>query len=368
MSMSENPEDLSKANLGELRITLLRDFWIKVTMALTDTIGAKSALDVLTPYFIHHAKYVESLIQSSQIKFSTLEEIFAEFAGANQMVNRTKVSGELREKGVLYKAIDCATRGASSVACICSCRLASEPVLEDFNSDYRIMMNQSLSEGDPFCSWTIAKKERLYTTDLGGKLADLEPPSVDKSAAEEVVPQILGEFWSISTRAFIEAIGPERTREILTERQRTFGGESAANILALSGSEGETFLGTGRTAVLMNEIFQIKGDDISIGQNRIEREISECPLSGSPVEVCYQYEAFLNGMLRKIEPDCELKYDRMMTKGDGACHWVIRKNLVTKDEERHEDPLRILAIRLAKGEISDDEFEKKKALLMGAGF
>jgi uncharacterized membrane protein len=58
----------------------------------------------------------------------------------------------------------------------------------------------------------------------------------------------------------------------------------------------------------------------------------------------------------------------MMTKGDKNCHWVIKKSLVTGDKEHHEDPLRILAIRLAKGEISDDEFEKKKTILKRAGY
>jgi hypothetical protein len=365
MSMSENSQDLSKANLDELRINLLRDFWIKATMALTDTIGAKSALDVLTPYFIHHAKYTESLILSSQIKFSTMEEIFNGFASGNQMVNRTKVSGELREKGVLYKATDCATKGASSVACICNCRLTSEPVLEDFNSEYRIMMNQSLSEGDPLCSWTIAKKERLYTTDLGSKIADLEPPSVDKSVADEAASQILGEFWSISTRAFIEAVGQEKTREILTERQRTFGKECAVNIIAISGSERGTVEGAGRAVGFLNEVFQMKGDDTSLRLNIIGREISECPFSGSPVEVCAQYEAFCNGICEAIDPSFEFVYDRLMTKGDKTCHWTIsKKGESSKEKATEDDALKTLRLRFAKGEITTEQYRQLRDILL----
>ncbi|MDD1755380.1 MAG: SHOCT domain-containing protein [Methanomassiliicoccales archaeon] len=351
-----------------MRVRLLRAFWINATMALTDTVGAKSALDALRPYFIHHGKYTASMIRSQQIKFSTPEDIYYGCARSNQMVNHTKVCGELREKGVLYKAMDCATKGASSVACICNCRLTIEPALEDLNSEYGILMNQSLSGGDLLCSWTIASKGLMHTTDLGDKIADLEPPPIDAELFEEFAPAVLGEYWAISTKSFIEVVGEDRTREILTERQREFGGESAVGIISLFGLEEGTKVSPGEAMGFMSEVFQMMGDGGSADLPLVEKEISECPFSGSPEEVCYQYEAFLNGLLSKIEPDCELKYDRMMTKGDKTCHWAIRKCLETKVKERPGDPLIILALRLARGEISDEEFEKKKALLKGAGF
>jgi hypothetical protein len=366
--MTKNFEGLSKTFLFELRVRLLRDFWINATMALTDTVGAKSALDALRPYFVHHGKYTASMIRSQQIKFSTPEDIYYGSARSNQMVNHTKVCGELRERGVVYNAMDCATKGASSVACICNCRLTIEPALEDLNSEYGILMNQSLSNGDPLCSWTIARKGLMHTTDLGDKIADLEPPPVDAELSEGFAPAVLGEYWAISTKSFIEVVGEDRTRDILTERQRAFGSESAASIISLSGLQKGTRGSSDEAIRFMSEVFLMVCDDGSADSSLVEKEIFECPFSGSPVEVCYQYEAFLNGLLSKIEPDCEFKYDRMMTKGDKTCHWVIRKGLETKGKERPEDPLRILALRLARGDISDEEFEKKKALLMSAGF
>ena len=235
--MSVDADHISGEDLGELRVKLLRELWIKATMALTDTVGAKSALDVLSPYFVHHAKYTSSLVQSHHLKRSTPEEIYYGCAQANQAVNHTKVSGELREKGVLYKAVDCGTRGASSVACICNCRLTTEPMLEDLNSEYGILMNQSLSEGDPLCSWVIARKGRSHMTDIGDKIADLGPPPLDRSFLEETAPAILGEFWTIATRSFVEAVGHEKAKEVLVGRQRILGRDSAAELILSSGSK-----------------------------------------------------------------------------------------------------------------------------------
>jgi uncharacterized membrane protein len=65
-----------------------------------------------------------------------------------------------------------------------------------------------------------------------------------------------------------------------------------------------------------------------------------------------------------------------MTKGDNTCHWVVRKKEprepVKRDftkitsTEKHEDKdeaLRVLRIRLAKGEITKQEYGELRELL-----
>ena len=109
----------------------------------------------------------------------------------------------------------------------------------------------------------------------------------------------------------------------------------------------------------------MKGDDISIGSEQIEREISECPFSGSPVEVCAQYEAFLNGLIGEIEPNCELMYDRMIDWGDRTCHWVIRKKLGLAREKTEDDgALKALKLRFAKGEITPEQYRQFRDILL----
>jgi len=62
----------------------------------------------------------------------------------------------------------------------------------------------------------------------------------------------------------------------------------------------------------------------------------------------------------------------MMTKGDKTCHWTIKKKgeLVKeklKEEAPSDDPVKMLAMRFAKGEITEEELEKKVAHLRKLG-
>jgi hypothetical protein len=48
-------------------------------------------------------------------------------------------------------------------------------------------------------------------------------------------------------------------------------------------------------------------------------------MQGAPPEVCKQFEVMFIGVCEWINPDCRFAYDRMMSKGDLMCHWVVKK-------------------------------------------
>ena len=109
-----------------------------------------------------------------------------------------------------------------------------------------------------------------------------------------------------------------------------------------------------------------------MGEGCTEGTIIECPFSSSSSEICAQYEAFFNGICEAIDPEYEFIYDRMMTKADMTCHWVIRKKgELTKEKSKEGSSSDDLAKRLAQkfidGEISEEEFERKMALLKKHG-
>jgi uncharacterized membrane protein len=58
----------------------------------------------------------------------------------------------------------------------------------------------------------------------------------------------------------------------------------------------------------------------------------------------------------------------MMTKGDKTCHWTIRKKGEAakekiKEESPSDDPVKMLTTMYIKGEITEEEFRKKMAVL-----
>jgi uncharacterized membrane protein len=62
----------------------------------------------------------------------------------------------------------------------------------------------------------------------------------------------------------------------------------------------------------------------------------------------------------------------MMTKGDKTCHWTISKKgeaarEKAKDEATTDDPVKTLTMRFARGEITEEELERKLAHLRKLG-
>jgi hypothetical protein len=55
----------------------------------------------------------------------------------------------------------------------------------------------------------------------------------------------------------------------------------------------------------------------------------------------------------------------MMTKGDGSCHWTIKKKEEQKapDDRHPTDHLDRLIRKFIDGEITEDEFKNKMAVL-----
>jgi hypothetical protein len=89
-------------------------------------------------------------------------------------------------------------------------------------------------------------------------------------------------------------------------------------------------------------------------------EVSDCPCQIFSPEYCGQIGALFDGMVQTLNPDYEFGYDRMITKGDKACHWTVRKR---SQPIQLDDPMKVLKMRLVKGEINKEEYKSLKALL-----
>jgi predicted hydrocarbon binding protein len=80
-----------------------------------------------------------------------------------------------------------------------------------------------------------------------------------------------------------------------------------------------------------------------------------------PETICMNFQSFFKGMVSALNPDYEFAYSRMITKGDNECHWTIKKK---QSSRQVDDPLKVLKLRFAKGEITKEEYEELKAMLV----
>jgi hypothetical protein len=98
------------------------------------------------------------------------------------------------------------------------------------------------------------------------------------------------------------------------------------------------------------------------------KEISECPFSGSPSEIGEQLECFANGVCEVINPEFEVTHPKAMCRGDATCVRVISRKAqaperASKNFQGNDAHITVLKSRLAKGEMSLEEYRLLKEVL-----
>jgi hypothetical protein len=99
-------------------------------------------------------------------------------------------------------------------------------------------------------------------------------------------------------------------------------------------------------------------------------KVTVCPFQDAPALACREFELVMRGVCEVIYPGYEFAYDRIMTKGDEYCTWTLRKKAEVLSENKvvqpreEDEPMKVLSLRLARGEISEEEYERKVELIL----
>lgn len=359
----------------ELSSCLLREWWLSSTQALVDNAGSEKALNLMLPHFINHGR------AGGFVHFNSphhMENSFEDTIIGRSMWPRAFHGADIKVKfgkcGAIVEAFDCRTKGVSKEACICFCEVSAQSCteqtasLEGIEMDFEETLTRSLSFGDNNCEWRFAKRGVQFLDE-----SMVDSPHFNFSDEEQRFWLLAGsgEAWVMATKSFCDWAGSPKALEVLQQKMRN-SGLAVGKRLAERKWQGITTYDLLLHIIVLINSSQQKKCNSSICQDRSEGEILECPFSQSPVEICMQYEAFFNGLCEAIDPEYEFIYDRMMTKGDKTCHWVVRRkgDRVKEEPEKSvssEDLAKNLALRMAKGEITLDEFERSIASLRKHG-
>jgi hypothetical protein len=371
-SWLDHPREISGAERRELSIGLIREWFLSATQVLVDHVGSEEALSHLKPYFIntgmagahniptfHGMDFEEATVSLQIIPYMW------------PLVTSGRLNNIFRadDNSSIYEIAGCGTGGRSKEACTCICQYTLNAGVGE-NRGWELIMDRSLSFGDPTCHLlvnAINNVPKVAAID-SYRIPECEIPPIQ---AEDVwgflALAYIGETWSNATRALIDCVGSEKMMVDLGSQMRSIGISFTKRFSSSPASNGET----GQAIIDIIDMIQTlhlrKGTT-----SKTEGTLRECPFSSSPHEICLQYEAFFNGICEAVDPSFEFKYDRMMTKGDKTCHWTIRKKedrskAGPKKEEAPDNPEKALALRLARGEISLEEFEKNIASIRKHG-
>jgi hypothetical protein len=252
--------------------------------------------------------------------------------------------------------------------CIAICHYYSEGVCEYVNPEFEYVWTHHLTNHDGCCRYIVKKKS--MKTDLS-KLGELEKTIPVLKMSQELrdllsLMLVAGQMM-MCTNASVDAIGSERTVELVAPLARKTGMELGAKLIVET--RGINDAPTIRDKLdFLNSALAHRGDPAIVTSSGIEKEIIDCPGKDLVPEMCEHLEELLRGVCEAINPDYEFAYDRMMSKGDHSCHWTVRKKKEVakekpKEETPSDDPMKILKMRFAKGEISKSEYEEMRDLL-----
>jgi predicted hydrocarbon binding protein len=359
------PLEISEEKKKELSIGLLREWWMTTVHTLTDAIGPGSALVHLKPYYINSGRAgAINIVQLTGLPTDNAGELLAVWIGiANARISEGKIGIRESSKDLAFAEVSgCETKGVNREACYCFCVFTCSGINE-VNQHFETELIRSIPWGDDNC---------CFRTIRTGAETSVKPktwvviPKISSDLTNYLGLAYCGEFWTDATRANIDALGSDeaikRLKVVMNESGMTVG----KKIVEMELKESSI----GNVIHLLNELHQ-KKESCSWGKDSSSGEVTDCPFSSSPPEMCYQYEAFFNGICEVIDPDYEFVYDRMMTKGDDACHWMIRKKMepVQSQEQRiikesSETPLELLKKRFVKGEITPEQYRQYRDILL----
>jgi len=276
---------------------------------------------------------------------------------------------EIRDGGAIVELYVCPVTviNAPPEICIAMSHNIAQGLCHAMNPEYEFVFTHHLSNNDGCCRYIVKKKSSKVNLDDLGSLQKTIPLNLSQDEINMVSGGVCYASLNIFTSVSIDLIGSERTLELALPQAKELGVKVGKHLIGGSGGNGNI-----QTIMEKLEFFssiqgQI-GTPAKLNGSVIEKEIKECPCKGSPPEVCKQFEAISNGVCEAIDPNYEFAYDRMMSKGDSTCHWVVRKKgepakEKPKEEAPSDDAVKTLTMRFARGEITEEELEKKVAHL-----
>jgi predicted ArsR family transcriptional regulator len=262
----------------------------------------------------------------------------------------------------------CPQFNAPPELCVAISHYISEGLSEAVNPEYEFIWTHHLVNGDEYCRYVVKKKSIRYDPANLGKLEKTVSLDISKQEMGALATIVGWSQLNISTLASVNLVGSKRTIELAEPLAKKSGMKLGTKLM--EGEKGNRDLAMVKDKLdFLGPVLMQSGEPATITDAGIEKEIVDCPLKNTEPEVCKHLEAMFNGVCEAINPDYEFAYDRMMSEGDHSCHWVVTKKgeparEKPKEEAPSDYPMKILKMRFAKGEISEEEYRRQKAVLL----
>lgn len=154
------------------------------------------------------------------------------------------------------------------------------------------------------------------------EIKQMEMPEAEKS---QFVQQTMSSWWVTSVIALVKTVGPEKALEVLGPMMYNLGKDHAIKGEMNKMVEGSDAPALASLIHMFEETMGIKGEIIEVGEERVAKINTSCPLSECPPEICHLIGCYAQGTAKVVAPEYTFVLEEAMTKGDSECRWVVRK-------------------------------------------
>ena len=342
----------------------LNELAIHVFEVMLKELGVSETLALLRPRVRYSGRVLaRNFAARFNLESGSLEAIaFAPFC-ARCLIWGGKGKLTFYERGAINEFVACPMSQGPPEICIALSHYVGEGVSEEMNPDFEVVYTHHMTQGDPCCVGVCRRKDELGidAEHLGTKLRVVESLDIGEKEMDALSFNEEVHMLNILLESFLESISADRVSQLLSPAFKALGveaGRRAKSVLK------ESNLATTPDSILMTwgemlgQAYEVK----DVKQGGLETSLSGCICCHSPMTVCDLMESFLAGMISAVSPGTSLLFVKCKDASHDACRIVFQPEL--NKNESASDPLVTLKMRFVNGEISEEEYRKKRAVLL----
>lgn len=350
-----------------LTFEIYREFINRTSHALTEALGRAGAEKALRQEW-EHIGYAVPLNILKRMELAERGFVVAGYINnwADLLLSIDQ-STEVTSFGTRARISACPFSKGSPVFCQAHI-LSIQKLCEFLAPNHEAVSRKCLADGDDQCEILI-KARSIDPDDLWRvpSLGSILPPPIDEEEKILWSHSYFGGAWISQVKAMTQALGSEATLEILNPVMRQTGIDLAPRVRRELDIEVDDLQSIAKGLDSLNSAFLKKGALINGTAFGIERKTTSCPISGEPLEVCLLFQSFYKSLVKGLNPDLELDYSAKMSEGREFCQWALRGRRQKEAKPDRNvaafDPFAAISQRYINGEISDEEYERKMAML-----
>jgi predicted hydrocarbon binding protein len=353
----------SSEEIRSLVIEALREGFRCAFEELARASGPVDAMQLMKPHVISLLGYdFKGTVRDLRIGGNGPEAMLTYYqTGQRFAIQSEFLVGLVTEKGGVGIVYDCPFKHSIPELCICLSHFGTEAVCSFLNDEYECIFTHHLTNGDPYCRYVFKKKSQHLEDpdDIGSILYELPKPEIppERLLAMQIGASTM--FWDAASTAYVLMHGDSEAEQRLLPLAYEIGCAMGRGIKETSPEIGRDAETLGRLIMTVYSMLDQKGTGGLISKGAFAAEVTECSCRGFSPVFCSQISAMVNGVVFSINPEYEFAYSSMITQGDKACQWTVAKKAVLS----RQDPLAVLKIRLAKGEITKEEYLEMKNII-----